>query len=230
MADPAPPTDPEPDESLGQRIRRLRARRGLSSSALAMRAGLSKSYISTLESETDRSRRPSVLTLQRLAAGLDVGLAEVIGTSVPQPASTPPALATFAAESELPESDVEMLASIRFPGEQPRSIDRWRYIYQAIRTSETLDREPANAVSRQSDPHERLLGKSPAEPDGTAANAAEGPNVSAPTGEQTQVAAIRQAANFRRGDRGEHIIQGRNGQGRATDAIGPVPRASKEQR
>lgn len=151
MDDPAPPTDPISDETLGQRIRRLRGRRGLSASALAMRAGLSKSYISTLESEADRSRRPSVRTLQRLAAGLDVGLSEVIGTSLPQAVDTPPALASFAAESDLPDSDVEMLASIRFPGDQPRSIDRWRYIYQAIRTSETLDREQPAASDRSDD-------------------------------------------------------------------------------
>jgi hypothetical protein len=32
-----------------------------------------------------------------------------------------------------------MLAAIKFRGAAPRAVDRWRYIYTAIRTSESID-------------------------------------------------------------------------------------------
>lgn len=53
----------------------------------------------------------------------------------------PPSLRRFAEERRLPEEEVTMLASIRFPGEPPRTPARWHHIYNAIRTSRWLDRE-----------------------------------------------------------------------------------------
>jgi hypothetical protein len=38
-----------------------------------------------------------------------------------------------------PEADLHMLATIRFRGEQPRTKERWRYIYAAISTSKAID-------------------------------------------------------------------------------------------
>jgi hypothetical protein len=53
----------------------------------------------------------------------------------------PPSLRRFAEERRLPEDEVTMLASIRFPGEPPRTAARWHHIYNAIRTSRWLDKE-----------------------------------------------------------------------------------------
>ena len=41
----------------------------------------------------------------------------------------------------LPESDVQMLAGIRFRGEAPRTPQRWEHIYNAIRTSQAMDED-----------------------------------------------------------------------------------------
>src|SRR6266536_499653 len=53
----------------------------------------------------------------------------------------PPSLRRFAEERRLPEEEVTMLASIRFPGEPPQTAARWHHIYNAIRTSRWLDKE-----------------------------------------------------------------------------------------
>jgi transcriptional regulator with XRE-family HTH domain len=59
----------DPKGQLGERIRELRRRRGLSQEALADAAGLDRTYISSCERG---KRNVSLLTLYRIAAALDV--------------------------------------------------------------------------------------------------------------------------------------------------------------
>jgi transcriptional regulator with XRE-family HTH domain len=59
----------DPKAQLGERIRELRRRRGLSQEALAYAAGLDRTYISSCERG---KRNVSLLTLYRIAAALDV--------------------------------------------------------------------------------------------------------------------------------------------------------------
>lgn len=61
---------------------------------------------------------------------------------VDQTAERPPELLEFAQEYRLPEADIRMLASIQFRGEPPRTVARWRFIYEAIKNSEGIDRSP----------------------------------------------------------------------------------------
>jgi hypothetical protein len=58
-------------------------------------------------------------------------------------AEIPDSLREFAEEERLPEADIQMLASIQFRGERPRTKERWRYIYTAISTSAAID-EPGS--------------------------------------------------------------------------------------
>jgi transcriptional regulator with XRE-family HTH domain len=129
--------------TVGGRIRRFREDRGLSLSQLAEKAGVSKGYLSALENDPS-ARRPSAETLYAVAAALGVTIADLLGRRLlaEQAAAIPESLLEFAAEAGLPEADVRMLASIHFRGEQPRTKERWRYIYTAIRTSEPLDEPP----------------------------------------------------------------------------------------
>jgi len=60
---------------------------------------------------------------------------------LPFSVGVPPSLRRFAEERRLPEEEVTMLASIRFPGEPPRTSARWHHIYNAIRLSRWLDKE-----------------------------------------------------------------------------------------
>jgi transcriptional regulator with XRE-family HTH domain len=131
------------DSTVGGRMRRFREERSLSLSQLAERAGVSKGYLSSLENDPS-ARRPSAETLYAVADVLGVTIADLLGRRLLTAAASrvPQSLREFAAEADLPETDVQMLASIRFRGEQPRTKERWRYIYTAISTSEPLDEAP----------------------------------------------------------------------------------------
>lgn len=130
-----------PDD-VGAQIRRFRKERDLNLSELAAQAGVAKSYLSALESdEGDTQRRPSAETLYRLANALGVAVSDLLGRSVEQTdvSQIPQSLREFAAASRIPRADVDMLASIRFRGDQPESMERWEYIYRAIKLSKPMD-------------------------------------------------------------------------------------------
>jgi transcriptional regulator with XRE-family HTH domain len=126
---------------IGARIRRFREDAGLTLSALATKANVSKGYLHRLESDVG-DVRPSGKTLYALAEALGVTMSDLLGRKLLAPArpEVPMALREFADEEDLPEADVLMLASIEFRGEAPRTKERWRYIYNAIETSRGLDR------------------------------------------------------------------------------------------
>jgi transcriptional regulator with XRE-family HTH domain len=129
------------ESSVGGRIRRYRQERKLSLSQLAEHASVSKGYLSTLENDP-HARRPSAETLYAIAEALGVTMSDLLGRRLLSAAGTevPPSLREFADEEDLPEADVRMLSAIRFRGDPPKTVERWRYIYTAIRTSESIDR------------------------------------------------------------------------------------------
>jgi len=131
---------PAANEQLGHRIRRYREDKGLTLTQLAENANISKGYISNLENDPDH-KRPSAQTLFAIAKALGVSMADLLGEKLlAEPAvEVPTSLEEFAAEAGLPDTDVQMLAAITFRGEHPRTKERWRHIYDAIRMSRTLD-------------------------------------------------------------------------------------------
>ncbi|HEY4266862.1 MAG TPA: helix-turn-helix transcriptional regulator [Galbitalea sp.] len=139
MPEEVRPEGHQAETTLGQRISGFRRDRALSTSALAARAGLSKSYLSILEADAAETRRPSVRTLQRIATALGVLLSDLTGGAPARGLERTPELVSFASSEGLPDSDIDMLASIQFRGQAPQSEERWRYIYNAIRISEPLD-------------------------------------------------------------------------------------------
>jgi transcriptional regulator with XRE-family HTH domain len=129
-------------EGVGAEIQRFRKERDLSLSELAAEAGVAKSYLSALESdEGNTQRRPSAETLYRLANALGVAVSDLLGRPVEQTdvGDLPPSLREFAATSRIPRTDVDMLASIKFRGDQPETAERWEYIYRAIKLSKPMD-------------------------------------------------------------------------------------------
>ena len=122
--------------TIGERVKRWREEKGISAAELARRAGISKGYLSELENDRVNSPRPSADVLYRLATALDVTVADLLGKKV-QPADreVPASLQEFAKEVELPEQDLGMLAQIRFRGEQPKTKEDWRFLYESIRRS-----------------------------------------------------------------------------------------------
>ena len=61
---------------MGQQIKRLRERRGLSQAALAARAKITREYVNKLEAGR---YDPTVGVLQRLAKALGVNVTELLG-------------------------------------------------------------------------------------------------------------------------------------------------------
>ena len=136
------PRPPTPEETLGQRIKRFRTDAGLTPTELAEEADVSKSYVSSLESESEPERRPSAEILYKLARALGVAMSDLLGKTpiLASGQDRTPELLEFAAAYRLPEADIDMLASIQFRGDRPRTVDRWRFIYEAIKNSERMDR------------------------------------------------------------------------------------------
>ena len=139
-------THEDPDGSnMGSRIRKYRQERNLSLSQLAEFADVSKGYLSALENDQPpktKSRRPSAETLYAIAKALGVTMSDLLGRKLLATATTgppPESLQKFAEADNLPQADVEMLNAIQFRGERPKTIERWRYIYTAIRVSESMD-------------------------------------------------------------------------------------------
>lgn len=130
------------DWHIGPRLRRLREEEELSLAQLADITGLSKTYLQKLE--TERDANPSLEVLHRIADALDLTVADLVGApplrGVPDSSDVPATLKAFAEEAGLPRHEVEMLASIRWrQTEQPRTPERWRYIYESLKVSKALD-------------------------------------------------------------------------------------------
>jgi transcriptional regulator with XRE-family HTH domain len=129
-----------PTNVLSENLKRLRGEKRLSQAALCREANVSPAYLSELEG--GHGKRPSGQVLMRLAKALGVTIAELLGESVRPGASTvepDPSLLEFARGRNLPSSDVEMLAGIRFRGDPPRTTRRWAMIYDTIVSSQMLD-------------------------------------------------------------------------------------------
>lgn len=119
---------------IAERMRKRREDKGISAAELARRAGVSKGYLS--EIEAGNAPRPSGAVLMRLADALGTTIADLLGTEVrPATREVSSSLREFAEANALPAQDVEMLAGIRFRGNQPESADDWRFLYESIKRS-----------------------------------------------------------------------------------------------
>ena len=122
--------------AIGRNVRRLREQRGISLSALARRAGISKAYLSQLEN--DPAKKPSAEIVYHLARAMEVSMTELMGlegetAAAADPDALPLGLRIFWQEHpEVPLEDIRLLAAIgrRAPGLTP--TDFW-LVYETIR-------------------------------------------------------------------------------------------------
>ena len=119
---------------ISAKIQLRRKEKELTAAELARRAEVSKGYLSELEN--GRAERPSGEVLYRIASALGTTVADLLGREIrPTGHDISPVLREFATEALLPEEDIRMLSQIRFRGEQPTTIDDWRFLYESIRRS-----------------------------------------------------------------------------------------------
>lgn len=120
--------------ALSDRIKQRREEKGINGVELARRAQISKGYLSEIES--GRAARPSGVVLYNLATALGTTVADLLEQEVKLTTRIIPlGLRELAELDNLPTEDVEMLAQIRFRGEQPETLEDWRYLYESIRRS-----------------------------------------------------------------------------------------------
>lgn len=117
---------------LGKRVVEARSRKSWSLAEVSRRTGLSRAYINAIEH--GRTRRPGADALRRLE--------DVLGPLLQDPsvpAEIPDGLRRLAEERRIPTSEIQVLAGLRVAGKAPVSTQRWRFIYDAILASESLD-------------------------------------------------------------------------------------------
>lgn len=130
-----------PESNVGSRIKKFREEKGVSLSQLARDAEVSKSYLWSLENPDGAHQRPSGDTLYGIAKALGVTMSDLLGRKMIIDRDTTPdaTLIEFAQQEQLTEADIRMLSSIQWRGDQPNTVARWRYIYQAIVMSRSMD-------------------------------------------------------------------------------------------
>ena len=125
--------------NLSQKIRQLREEKEWSLNELAEKAGISKAYLSQLEN--NRSKQPSGEILLKIASALRTTIADLLDKPVRVHAKDfgelPDGLRELIEKRGEPldirEEDVKMLMSIRYRGNQPKTLEDWEHILQTIR-------------------------------------------------------------------------------------------------
>lgn len=135
------PSVPDEMHRVGERVRREREKARLSLSQLAGAAGLSKAYLLKVENGTTN---PSLRVLGQIADALDITVADLVGgpavTFDVEEIQVPSSLRAFADEADLSSAELRTLASIRWrKGDEPKTPERWRYIYDSLRISRSID-------------------------------------------------------------------------------------------
>lgn len=110
-------------KTFSETIRYRRRLQGWSQQDLAVRAGISRTYLSEIER--------GVAT--NLSADIRYALSTVLGIQDQcKDIEVPASLALFAKQAGLPADDVVMLASISYRGKQPQTANGWNYLYKTI--------------------------------------------------------------------------------------------------
>lgn len=129
--------------ALGDQLKQRRLAHDLSLAELGRRAGVSKAYLHQLESATNVPR-PSADLLYRIAFALGTSVGELLEKDLHSPGGEitdiPTALREFVIEERLDDEDIKMLAAIKYRGEQPRTTDDWRFLYESIKRSVPQER------------------------------------------------------------------------------------------
>ena len=122
---------------LSERIQIRMREKGWRLADLARETKIAKGYL--WEILSGKAKRPSASTLYEIARALGTSIADLLGREADVSQSTafkiPTSLRELVAEENIPQEDVQMLVSINFRGEQPKTKDDWKFLYESIRRS-----------------------------------------------------------------------------------------------
>lgn len=118
-------------KELGRHVKKRRQELELSQESLAAQANISRNYLSLIE--RGEARNISMGVLSQLAKVLGASLAELTGESGERDTLISPALREFGIAEGLSFSVVDRLAQIPRRGQEPRTVEEWRELYNAVR-------------------------------------------------------------------------------------------------
>lgn len=122
---------------LAERIQLRMKEKGWSLADLARETNVAKGYL--WEILGGKAKRPSANTLYEIARALGTSIADLLAKEVNiaqgELSDIPEPLRELIEEEELPEEDARMLASINFRGDQPKTKDDWKFLYESIKRS-----------------------------------------------------------------------------------------------
>lgn len=122
---------------LADRIKKRMKEKGKTLADLARETKIAKGYL--WEILNKEAKRPSANTLYEVARVLGTSVADLLGREASDERTARPEIPTtlkeFAEDEKLPDEDIRMLASVSFRGDQPKTKDDWRFLYQSIKRS-----------------------------------------------------------------------------------------------
>lgn len=129
--------------SLAKRIQQRRKEAGLTLDELAEKAGVSKTYLWELESDLRGEKKPSADVVLRIATALNTTIADLLALPAVQvdesKVELPPSLVEFRdwvkkiLKETLSPVDLRDLATMRFRGGQPKTIEDWHDLYRLMK-------------------------------------------------------------------------------------------------
>lgn len=128
--------------SLAEKLRQARQEAKLTLDQLAEASGLSKTYLWELEHDTEGLKKPSADTLMKLVTPLRTTIADLLGRPTVQVNSENVEISDSLREfcdwmkktdRELSEEEIRDLATMRFRGGQPKTVDDWDDLYRTLK-------------------------------------------------------------------------------------------------
>jgi len=113
---------------LGTQVLEKRKEKGLSQEELGKMAGISRNYVSQIEHGV--AHNISIKVINQLAVALGASLAELTGES--SQIVIPSSLRDFGIQNNLSYEIIDKLARIPARGKEPKSVNEWQELYQAI--------------------------------------------------------------------------------------------------
>ena len=135
-------SESEAPVTLAARLLKARKDVGLTLDKLADASGLSKTYLWELENDKDGQKKPSADTLMKLVTPLRTTIADLLGRPTVQVAERKveisDSLKEFCAwmkkvQRDLSKDEIYDLATMRFRGGQPKTVDDWDDLYRTLK-------------------------------------------------------------------------------------------------
>ena len=131
--------------TLAERIRSIRENKNLSLDELAARAKISKTYLWELEKDVAGAKKPSADVLLKIANALSTTIADLLAQPVVRIQEVeipiPKALQELRVRlkslgEELSDADVRDLATVKFRGGQPDTVEGWHQLYYMLKVTQ----------------------------------------------------------------------------------------------